>query len=438
MLLVAMAGLAACGQGQVDVWLGFPEVGTGETLVLLHGPFDDRQVEVVEPGGDPSAFVIQADEGDLDPVAMTFAARARDVALPSGSLAVVAPAEGRLLFGAPSAFFTEPPIGVFSLQRRRSPASAAWRALAPIPSELAALAVPFEPRSCPAFDQPRWSRSLTSFVSAVVRRIDDDHAVVIARGASSADGRWVASPVGLSAAGSGERVSAVVEVDDAWWMADRLGQWYRAEPDRATGWRNKVPLAVPELGRAILGFTTSGTTADVFAGTTEPAVLHYDGRAWTSLGRARLRAGMIVSTGPESALLVDDDGRLSSATPDGLREVVNAPKALHSLQLVEGLGPVVGDELGTFYAEEGDEWVQVVPRRFGWFGLSAIDYEGGLVFLLASGLGGFYSPAAQLCEDLFATRFLNAGRVMRMGDGLFVAGEVGSAPQIDLIWVPRR
>ena len=406
----------------------------GETLVLVHGALVDRQIDVVEPGVGPDGTVVRSGADESAPVALVFRESARAVELPLGSSSVVGRSEGRLLFGEPNAFFPGSPDGAFVLQRRQDPPSAVWGTLSPVPSEIAALAVPFDGDRCPQFGQPLWLQTLDPYEDVEVVRLDETRAVVVALNVDSNSGKWVASAEGIQAAGSGQNVVALQVVDDEIWMADQFGALWRADPDPVQGWGERRPL-VPALSRSIIGFTTSGTTSDIFVGTAAEDIRYYNGREWTIVGGGRVLDRQIVSSGPGEALFIDR-GRLIRATEDGVRGVEEAPTPLTSVQNVEGLGTVVGTDRGAFFANVDGRWVDVVPSDTGFFSLSVAAFNQGLVFLLGSGVGGFFREDTGVCLDAFGLGFVIAGTVLPMGPDLLVVGEVGRGNLVDVLWVP--
>ena len=407
----------------------------GETLVLVHGALVDRQIDVVEPGVGPDGTVVRSGADESAPVALVFRESARAVELPLGSSSVVGRSEGRLLFGEPNAFFPGSPDGAFVLQRRQDPPSAVWGTLSPVPSEIAALAVPFDGDRCPQFGQPLWLQTLDPYEDVEVVRLDETRALIVSRNVDSTSGRWIASSAGLEPVGSGEDVTALQVVDEELWMADHTGALWRADRDTETGWGERRPL-VPALSRPIIGFTTSGTTSDIFVGTSAQDIRFYNGEQWRILGSGLVIDRQMLSTGPGEALFIRDGGFLVRASEDGLRGIEGSPSQLTSLQNVPGLGTVVGDATGSFFAEDNGRWIQVVPGSPGWFGLSIAPYESGYTFLLASGVGGFFSEDIGLCLDTFALRIIFSGAVLPMGRDLLVVGEVPNGNLVDVMWVP--
>lgn len=442
-LFAAFALSTGCAGDEIFTWLGFPEVGVGETLVLVHGEPSARQVLVYDPEVGPMDVAIVAEDGQTDPFALTFGRRAGEVDLALGDHTVVAPQLGRLIFGPESAFFPGEPRGVFSLERRQDPAAVVWRSVVPVPSALSTVAISYQPKPCPAFGPPVWSMTVQPYENVFVEAINATHGLVVTRNVDLVDARWVASREGLTAAGDGEDVSAIVRVPSAQrpgtfelWMGDLAGELWAADPDPTVGWVNKRPLGPANLGDGIIGLASTATTSDLFAATASGRVFRYDGRRWIDLGPTMARRRQMVSVETGGAMVVTRSGRIVEATDFGLSPVPEAPSTLHSLQFVSGFGPVVGDEAGTFYAPQGDGWAEVVPERFGWFGLSAAPYDDGLMFLLASGTGGYFSASTRLCIDTFGLRVISTGEVLTLGRDLLIVGGVASADEVDVLWVP--
>ena len=435
--LVIVSAVLGCGDDEVDVWLGFPEVGSGETLVVVHGELERRRAVVLDPDLGPANVVIETQAGEPAPVALTLGGSAGAVGLPLGASPVVAPSDGRLMFGTTEAYFPGPPLGVFELRRQQDPAAATWQLVAPVPIELRSLAVPFTPTPCPQFAQPRWSEALMPFADGILESLDDEHALLVTRDVDGTDARWVASQAGIRSAGDGENVSLVIRFGERLWMGDLLGSLWWADADPTDGWSNKTRMPIEPLRAPIIGLATTGTVSDVFVGTGAGDIRYFNGNRWAILGNARVAARNMVSTVPGTAVFIDDRGRLIEATKDGLREIPDAPDTLHSVQVLDGFGIVISDERGTFFGQRNGEWVEVVPARFGWFGFSAAAYDNGLVFLLASGLGGFYSSETDLCEDIFGAGINTAGRVIPMGDDLVVAVNTASSSAFTVVWIDR-
>ena len=440
-LSLTLGALVACGSETVDVWVEFPG-GLGETLVLVHDEPDGRRISVVEPETGESDVVIRVGPSDNAPVALTFAGSAQAVSLPLGTQPVVDPADGRRVYGDQTAFFTDPPVAAFSLQRRSDPGSAAWVPLNAIPTEFADLAV--EGLGCPVFGQPKRD-SLQGFKEFVLEKIDESRALLIVIPASLRSERWVVDgPVFRQPNEPQNTVSVARRVNREFWFIDHAGEFLRGDPDPTDGWTGEGPLPVPALESPPVAMTTSGTTADIFATNRRNEVVYYDGRRWRNVGSSSVTVGQtdrgeLVSTGFGEALLVDPARRtLNRVTREGLFAAEGAPSDVFSLQVINGV-PVVGTGDGLFYFQQSGTWRPFFDEPLELKrGLAAAAYQDGIVFVLSDGGGGFYNENTRtLCRGLFSTEgTISEATILPLRGGLVVATLDSAAQVVQVSWIP--
>ncbi|MEQ9502224.1 MAG: hypothetical protein RIT81_35465 [Deltaproteobacteria bacterium] len=411
--VLAVAG-AGCAPADVDLFLALPPAPDASRFVFDVPGADPVVLDPASPGD----FALRLDVSEGAPAVEVLAYD--DDALPVGPL-VAAPA-GEIGLSLPN------PDDVFTLAVDGELAS--WE-----PAASSALSSSFLRRLCApitavteSWDVPGFPQWAEPIGEEVVFAMETAGEITMYR----TDG---GAPVML--ANPFERRAAPFSVwraaNDSVWYGATNGRVYRGRLTRDGIVDITEQYAFPSsfTDVRIDGHLDASRNIELFAVTDYGNVAHFDGNGFVAVeGSVDFGEQHVVWHAPGEALIVENETTNVAVVRGGrIRRIAGPEEVVHSLAQT-ALGTMVGLGNGTITRFEADEW-STVGRQPSAFVLDIIDADGGLFFLLASGrVGRFHDPQG-LCEAQGVLPVLGfRGLLSRLGDGLFVIGELNSSAAV--------
>lgn len=418
--------LAGCGAEILDVWLPLPEPEGAQTM-LVGVPERSSARVYVGPAEDLERFdlALESRGPDDGPIEVAFFERAADSGLVTPGWQT--PATGRP--GRPLALGDDALLGspTRSFRADLFDAPARWTPTEGLSNLVAGFEVGVDPPTCPTLHSPDVTLKVDlelAWASAL-----SDTLVLVADTAgglrifSSADGALTEV----------DPAHSYVRADyhDGWaYLADSEGQVWRGQADPVTVLDVARPLGDP-LPRRVVALAAGGPE-DVFALVAGGEVLHFDGQAWSSVGRGMNVRSRMRWVGPQRALLfADAPNVVYVATPEGLAQETIEGTGILSGTWTPEFGVVVGTSDGELIQEVEGGWRKLGDARAGWWVVDVAPFGQGVAKLLASGTVSGHQVGIGDCGDQYVLHIITVGTLIPQAGGLLIVAKKADLPTTD-------
>lgn len=432
--LVAVLGFA-CSTEERVLTLGLPPSETHRTLLLSTPSVEGPSIEIVDLSKGTTDLQINVAPGDLDfgeIEALLYAQSATALMLNEGPLAPSMETAGRYL-----------PTANRSLRASidlDAPA-AAWEETAKASDALAEFRYAAQ-RSCLTLNATPGTEVAGGLYFLLP--LDDRRAFAGTRAGMfvfDAGGVRSIPPISTASVTAAFRLSG-----DRFVFGDENGRVFRAtiSPDEeladVTMFGNLDFAPVLSIDGGVL----DDGTLELFALDAFNYLWHYrEESGWIDRGRLpSVTVGALAWAG-EGEVLVRSrtDAAIIAVRGEMISEsFIEESGRLTSLDHVRGLGLMAGTEAGAIFRREGPQWVPFFEDgySYGWWVLSSVPFDRGLMLLLASGNVVYIDEQRRRCSELGVAGTLLRGAILPLEDGsLALAGVAPNGRSTRLFILPR-
>lgn len=433
--LVSLAAtLLAAGCGADSVWLGFPPASDMASMVVATPSEGGVALDAIDLGSAAVRLDAALDrEGERTVHALLFEAPLGAYGLEEGPMPIPDGGPVVPLLGE-EGLFGERADRVFAARVYDAQAAVDWESVGAAPAWIADRVVRRPPPKCPTFS-PDPSVELNSFPAFVVP-LSARRAVV----RMYASGTYVIGDgQAVEITPPGPAFTGALQADDGTlWLGDSTGTLWTGRADPTEIYADLESKGTSGRGVPIDSIAARGD--DVFFVDYAGDVFRWDNGRISFLGETGTnRIGPIEWTAPgEAAIVAPDPAGIHIVTANGITFEAMTEDGASSIRFVPGIGAVMGTASGRFFVRDGGAWNALDIDGDGWWGAGIMPYDGGFLFHIASGAGGFFHPELDLCSEVFTTGVFVESRLVPQGRDILVSTVTSDAERTVFTLMRRR